>query len=70
MRKDIWNPVALIPVTNSTTMPMIKGTQEPMYPQAHGPLKLIKVFILAYIAICLFGYQLDKVWEFWVLRPG
>ncbi|MCI9196011.1 MAG: MFS transporter [Angelakisella sp.] len=33
----------------------------------HGPLKLIKVFILAYIAICLFGYQLDKVWEFWVL---
>ncbi len=33
----------------------------------YGPLKLIKVFILAYIAICLFGYQLDKVWEFWVL---
>ena len=33
----------------------------------HWPLKLIKVFILAYIAICLFGYQLDKVWEFWVL---
>ena len=33
----------------------------------HGPLQLIKVFILAYIAICLFGYQLDKVWEFWVL---
>ena len=33
----------------------------------YGPLRLIKAFILAYIAICLFGYQLDQVWEFWVL---
>ena len=33
----------------------------------YGPLKLVKFFILCYIAICLFGYQLDQVWEFWVL---
>lgn len=33
----------------------------------HGAIKLIKVFILWYIAICIFGYQLDKAWEFWVL---
>ena len=33
----------------------------------YGPLRLIKRFILMYMAICLFGYQLDKVWEFWVL---
>ena len=33
----------------------------------YGPLGLIKRFILMYMAICLFGYQLDKVWEFWVL---
>jgi UMF1 family MFS transporter len=33
----------------------------------YGPLRLIKAFILMYIAICLFGYQLDQVWEFWVL---
>lgn len=33
----------------------------------YGPLKLVKVFILAYIGICLFGFQLDKAWEFWVL---
>ena len=32
-----------------------------------GPLRLVKAFILCYIAICLFGYQLDQVWEFWVL---
>lgn len=33
----------------------------------HGTIKLIKVFILMYIAICAFGFQLDKAWEFWVL---
>lgn len=33
----------------------------------YGPLRLIKVFILAYMVICIFGYQLDKVWEFWAL---
>lgn len=32
-----------------------------------GSMKLIKFFILCYIGICLFGYQLDKVWEFWLL---
>lgn len=32
-----------------------------------GAIKLIKFFILCYIGICLFGYQLDKVWEFWLL---
>ncbi len=33
----------------------------------YGAIKLVKVFICCYIAICLFGYQLDKAWEFWVL---
>lgn len=33
----------------------------------YGPLRLIKVFILAYMVICIFGYQLDEVWEFWAL---
>lgn len=33
----------------------------------HGPLKLIKVFIVMYMAICAFGFQLDQTWEFWVL---
>lgn len=33
----------------------------------YGALKLIKFFILCYIGICLFGYQLDKAWEFWLL---
>lgn len=32
-----------------------------------GSLKLIKFFILCYVGICLFGYQLDKAWEFWLL---
>lgn len=32
-----------------------------------GSIKLIKFFILCYIGICLFGYQLDQVWEFWLL---
>lgn len=33
----------------------------------HGPIKLIKIFIIMYMGICLFGFQLDKEWEFWVL---
>ncbi|MEG1942693.1 MAG: MFS transporter [Angelakisella sp.] len=33
----------------------------------HGAIKLIKMFILMYMGICIFGYQLDKPWEFWVL---
>ncbi|MBO5279038.1 MAG: MFS transporter [Lachnospiraceae bacterium] len=32
-----------------------------------GSLKLIKFFILCYIVICLFAYQLDQAWEFWLL---
>lgn len=38
-----------------------------MLAKKHGPLKLIKIFIVCYIGICIFGYQLDKSWEFWVL---
>lgn len=38
-----------------------------MLSKKFGPVKLIRVFILMYIAICLFGYQLDQEWEFWVL---
>ena len=32
-----------------------------------GTLKVIRIFILIYCGICVFGYQLDKSWEFWVL---
>ena len=38
-----------------------------MLSRRFGPLPVIRIFILMYIGICLFGYQLDKVWEFWVL---
>ncbi|MDP2814325.1 MAG: MFS transporter, partial [Erysipelotrichaceae bacterium] len=33
----------------------------------HGALKLLKFYILMYIGISIFGYQLDQAWEFWVL---
>lgn len=33
----------------------------------YGPIKIIKFYIVGYMFICLFGYQLDKAWEFWVL---
>lgn len=32
-----------------------------------GTFKMIKLFIVMYIVICLFGFQLSKEWEFWVL---
>ena len=32
-----------------------------------GSMKMIRIFICMYIAICVFGYGLDKEWEFWVL---
>ncbi|MBQ8144848.1 MAG: MFS transporter [Butyricicoccus sp.] len=33
----------------------------------HGAIRMIRVSIIAYTIICLFGYQLDKAWEFWLL---
>lgn len=33
----------------------------------YGPIKIIKFYIIGYMLICLFGYQLDQAWEFWVL---
>ena len=38
-----------------------------MLAKKYGPLKLVKVYILCYMGICIFGYQLDKAWEFWAL---
>ena len=32
-----------------------------------GTLKVIRISILIYCGICIFGYQLDQSWEFWVL---
>ena len=32
-----------------------------------GSLTMIKIYILIYIVICIFGFQLDQTWEFWVL---
>lgn len=33
----------------------------------YGALRVIKIFIAAYVGICLFAFQLDKAWEFWLL---
>lgn len=33
----------------------------------YGALRMIRVSIAAYMVICLFGFQLDQAWEFWVL---
>lgn len=38
-----------------------------MQAKKYGALRLIKLFILMYMGICVFGFQLDKAWEFWVL---
>ena len=56
--------IALL-VTQFVAFPfaIISGKQSKKY----GPMKLIKLFILGYIGVCIFGYQLDKAWEFWVL---
>ena len=35
--------------------------------QKYGPLRLIKIFVVVYAGICVFGFQLDKAWEFWAL---
>lgn len=32
-----------------------------------GTFKIIKLFIVMYVVICLFGFQLSKEWEFWAL---
>ncbi len=32
-----------------------------------GSLKLIKLFILIYAGVCVFGYQLNQAWEFWAM---
>ena len=32
-----------------------------------GSLRLIKFFILVYAGVCVFAYQMDKAWEFWVM---
>lgn len=37
------------------------------YASKIGSLKLIRFFILIYCFCCVFGYQLDKAWEFWFL---
>ena len=33
----------------------------------YGSLTMIKVYIGIYMFCCVFGYQLDRAWEFWVL---
>ena len=33
----------------------------------YGAIRMIRISILAYTVICLFGFQLDQAWEFWVL---
>ncbi|MFA9380755.1 MAG: MFS transporter [Acetanaerobacterium sp.] len=32
-----------------------------------GALRMIRVFVVFYMVICVFGFQLDRQWEFWVL---
>ena len=38
-----------------------------MLAKKHGPIRLIKIYILIYMFISIFGFQLDKPWEFWFL---
>ncbi len=38
-----------------------------MLAKKYGPIRLIKIYILIYIFIAIFGFQLDKAWEFWFL---
>ncbi len=33
----------------------------------YGAIRMIRISIVAYTGICLFGFQLDQAWEFWVL---
>ena len=33
----------------------------------YSALRVIKVFIAVYVGICLFAFQLDRAWEFWLL---
>lgn len=33
----------------------------------YGAICMIRISIIAYTIICLFGFQLDQAWEFWVL---
>jgi UMF1 family MFS transporter len=33
----------------------------------YGPLKMIKFYMLVYIGVAIFGFQLSKPWEFWLL---
>ncbi len=37
------------------------------FAKKYGALKMIKVYIFIYMFTCIFGYQLDRAWEFWVL---
>lgn len=32
-----------------------------------GPLKMIKFYMVVYTGVAIFGYQLSKPWEFWLL---
>ncbi len=33
----------------------------------YGPLKLIKFYMVIYIGVAIFGFQLSEAWEFWFL---
>ena len=33
----------------------------------YGAIRMIRISIVAYMGVCLFGFQLDQAWEFWVL---
>lgn len=37
------------------------------YASKIGPLRLIRIFIAIYMGVCLFAFQLDKAWEFWLM---
>lgn len=35
--------------------------------QRFGTLRILRIFVVLYCGICLFGFGLDQAWEFWVL---
>ena len=52
-----------IPVDNLLGNPVFVD----YYAKKFGSMRMIKIFIVMYMAICLFGYGLDTELEFWIL---
>jgi UMF1 family MFS transporter len=36
----------------------------------YGALTMLRIYTVIYMGICVFGFQLDQAWEFWVLAAA